>query len=161
MAPRIPPSLKWLIDKRARLDGEIKKTRESLKNAQFLIDELKQLECDLAAIDRALGLHEIPVQLEDIMPIKSQYVRLNLPHGELTKSILLCLRLRGGGPVTTTEFASFIIARHADLEIADEMSKAELNKSVRYRLKNLCRQGLIERNHPLKGASEGVWSLAE
>lgn len=160
MSPRIPPSLKWLIDKRARLDGEIKKTRESLQKAQLLIDELKQLECDLAAIDRTLGLHEIHVQTDDIPPIKSHYARINLPRGELTRSILLCLRLRGE-PVSTTEIATFIMVRHKNLEIKNEMSRSELGESVRYRLKDLCRQGVVQRNHPLKGASEGMWSLAE
>lgn len=51
MAPKIPSSLKWLIDKCARLDAEIKKTRASLSSAKQLIEELSKLEDDLAAID--------------------------------------------------------------------------------------------------------------
>ena len=33
MSNRIPPSLSWLIDKRARIDGEMKKTQKSLDRA--------------------------------------------------------------------------------------------------------------------------------
>lgn len=93
MTPKIPSSLKWLIDKRARLEGGIKKTRASLATAKQLIEELSKLEEDLAAIDRSLGLHDIQIQIEHIQPIRSHYVRIKLPRGELTKSILLCLRL--------------------------------------------------------------------
>ncbi|MCU6434481.1 hypothetical protein LPB67_11930 [Undibacterium sp. Jales W-56] len=40
MANRIPPSLKWLIVKRARLDSESKKTEAALKRSQRLLEEL-------------------------------------------------------------------------------------------------------------------------
>lgn len=52
-------SLNWLIDKRARLDGEIQKTEQSLLKAKGLIGELSKLKESLAAIDHALSLHEI------------------------------------------------------------------------------------------------------
>lgn len=57
MTPKIPSSLKWLIDKRARLQGEIQKTRASLATAKQLIEELSKLEADLVAIDHSLRLH--------------------------------------------------------------------------------------------------------
>lgn len=74
MTPKIPSPLKWLIDKRVRLAGEIRKTRSALATAKQLIEELSKLEDDLAAIDRSLGLHEIQIQVDYIQPIRSHYV---------------------------------------------------------------------------------------
>jgi hypothetical protein len=160
MTSKIPSSLKWLIDKRARLDGEIKKTRASLTSAKQLIEELSKLEDDLAAIDRSLGLHEIQVEVEHIQPIRSHYVRVKLPHGELTKSILLCLRLREGVPARMTEIVAFIEARHGDLS-ASVGSREVFHRSVHNRLKNLCREGRLRRHHPLTSNSNGLWGLSD
>lgn len=160
MAPKIPSSLKWLIDKRARLDAEIKKTWASLSSAKQLIEELSKLEDDLAAIDRSLGLHEIKVQLEHIQPVRSHYVRVDLPRGELTRSILLCLRLREGAPARMGEIVSFIEARHGDLS-ASVSNRAVFHRSVHNRLKALFREGRLKRHHPPSSNTEGLWSLAD
>jgi hypothetical protein len=116
MANKIPPSLKWLIDKRARLDGEIKKTEAAVKRTQHLIEELSTIKADLAAIDRALRLHDLQVDVDVIQPIRNQYVRTNVPYGELTRTIFLCLRLHEGRPVSTDRLVEFVAARFADLQ---------------------------------------------
>lgn len=56
------------------------------------MEELSKLKESLVAIDHALSLHEIKIDVSLIQPIQSKHVRVNLPYGELTKSILLCLR---------------------------------------------------------------------
>ncbi|HMN13634.1 MAG TPA: hypothetical protein PKD55_15050 [Bellilinea sp.] len=160
MSQRIPSSLKWLIDKRARIDAEIKKTRASLKTAEALIKELSVLEVDLAAIDRSLGLHEIKIEVENIPPIRSNYVRIKLPHGELTRSILLCLRLKEGTPASMSTIAAFVEARHADLT-AEKECRTALHRTIHYRLKNLCRSGVLQRHHPAETNGEGLWSLKD
>ncbi len=160
MVPKIPSSLKWLIDKRARLDAEIKKTQASLTSAKQLIEELSKLEDDLAAIDRTLGLHEIKIEVEHIHPVRSHYVRVNLPRGELTRSILLCLRLREGAPARMGEIVSFIEARHGDLN-ALVGNRAVFHRSVHNRLKALFREGRLKRHHPPSSNKEGLWSLAD
>lgn len=160
MASRIPPSLSWLIDKRARLAAEVEKTRASIAEAQRLIKEFKVIERDLAAVDLSLKLHEIQVDLEAIAPIASQYLRIQLPRGELTRSIFLCLQLRGNQPTKFSEIVSFIIARHADLSQSTKTDRKDLNKSVHYRLKNLAREGKLCRHHSADDNKEGIWSLA-
>lgn len=159
MAPRIPPSLAWLIDKRARLDAELRKTRASLSKAQSLIDDLASLEESLAAIDKTLSLHDIKVDVENIAPIRSHYVRVKIPHGELTKSILLCLRLREGNPVRKSEIVSFIEGRFSDLGAPSE-KKSVLAQSVGNRLTGLFRKGLLVRHHPPETSEEGLWSIS-
>jgi hypothetical protein len=159
MTPKIPSSLKWLIDKRARLDAEIAKTRASLSNAKKLVKELAELERDLAAIDRSLGMHEIQVDLENIAPIRSHYVRINLPRGELTKAIYQYLRLRNGGPASMTEITAFIENKYRHL-IDTPMNRMRLHNSVHNRLKSLYREGKLHRHHEWHSNRAGVWSLA-
>lgn len=160
MSTRIPPSLSWLIDKRARLDAEIKKTEKSLIKAKGLIEELSNLKENLAAVDKTLSLHDIPIDINLIKPMRSQYIRIKLPHGELTRSILLCLRLNQGDHlVTTSEIAAFIVARNADLAAQPE-HRSQLSLSLHNRLKGLAREGVIQRHHPLFTNADGLWSLA-
>lgn len=158
MTPKIPSSLKWLIDKRARLDGEIQKTRASLSTAKRLLDELRELEESLAAIDRSLGMHEIQIEIENIPTIRSHYVRINLPRGELTRSIFLCLKLNEGAPIRMSQFVDFIAARYADIDATKE-TRAKLSRSVHNRLKTLYHEGKLQRHHPADSNEEGLWSL--
>lgn len=160
MSSRIPSSLNWLIDKRARLDAEIRKTEISLAKAKGLIGELSALRSHLEAIDRTLELHEVKIDVNLIESVRSHYVRVKLPYGELTRSILMCLRLHEGErPVSTSEIVSFIAARHADLDVQPER-RVRLTLSVHNRMKSLVRNGVIKRHHPLKSNANGLWSLA-
>lgn len=159
MSTRIPPSLKWLIDKRARLDAEIKKTDASLAKAKVLIKELAALKKDLKAIDHTLSLHEIQVDLALIQPVKTNHKRVDLPHGELTRCILECLRKNSGTrPVPKSEIDSFILSRHPHLASGHEQ-RVQLYQSIHSRLKNLAAEGVIQRHHNLVTCTEGLWSL--
>ncbi len=110
----------------------------------------------LASIDQTLDLHEIKVDPRYIPTIRSHDIRVNLPHGELTRGILLYLRLNEGHPSTTYEITSFVAARYADLN-AESTDYSSLKVSVRYRLKNLRRSGIVKGHH--KDNSGGLWSL--
>lgn len=161
MTPKIPSSLKWLIDKRARLDAEIKKTEASISKVKNLVTELTKLKDSLAAIDHTLEMHEIKVDIDLIRPVRSHYVRVNLPYGSLTKSILMCIRLnQEEGPVSTSQIVSFITARHADLDVKPE-KRVKLNQSVHNRLKILSREGVLKRHHDKKTNKEGLWTLED
>jgi hypothetical protein len=160
MANRIPPSLKWLIDKRARISGEIEKTRRSLERAQSLIDELEDLETKLKAIDTTLEMHDIPVDTSLIQPIKSKYYRLKIPHGELTKSILTCIKLYGeNAPVSKATIMNFVITRHFDFD-ADTVALTQVALSVKRRLGNLYHEGYIVRHHSPITSDDGLWTLS-
>lgn len=156
--PRLPSSLKWLIDQRARVAGEIEKIERLAAKCQRLLDEVRPLQDLLAAIDQTLGLHDIVVDVSLIQSIKSHDVRINLPHGELTRSILLCLRINDGIPMSTDALTAFVAARYADLE-GTAIPVATLRRSVRYRLKNLCREGLVVSTHTHGSRQAGFWSL--
>jgi hypothetical protein len=161
VTPKIPSSLKWLIDKRARLEAEVRKTEASIGRAKSLIEELSSLKDSLAAIDQTLGMHEIRIDINLIQPVRSHYVRVNLPYGVLTRTILMCLRLRAGeGPVSMSEIVSFIEARYADLSVQPKR-RLTLSRAVHNRLKNLFHRGVIQRHHSPDENKEGLWTLAE
>lgn len=149
-----------MIDLRARLDGEIKKAELATKRVTRLLDELKRVQNDLSAVDRTLGLHDIKVELALIQPVLSHTVRINVPYGELTRSVLLCLRLNPDRPVRTSGVVAFVAARCADLE-APQQDTQKLYASVRHRLKNLVQDGVVERHHPMTGSAEGMWTIAK
>jgi hypothetical protein len=95
---RTPPSLKWLIDKRSRLLGEIakyegtdqvKKAQAELKQAQYRLTYEKSirpkiisvLQSELEAIDIALGLHEVRIDPRIIPETRTYDVARKLPYG--------------------------------------------------------------------------------
>lgn len=157
--PRLPSSLKWLIDRRARVAGEIEKIEALLSKCRRLADELDTLRQLLSSIDQTLALHDAAVDVSLIQTVRSHDVRINLPHGELTRGILMCLKLHEGKPVSTDAVTAFIAARYADLDVTPS-SATELRESVRYRLKNLGRQRLVTRLRLAGGDRKGVWTLA-
>lgn len=160
MANRIPSSLNWLIDKRARIAGEIEKTRRSLHKAQELIKGLEGLETKLKAIDTTLELHHIKIDISLVENIESRHLKLNIPHGELTKSILICLRIYGETtPVSKSRIVDFVIARHFDNN-ANETTYAQIADSVKYRLRGLYKEGKVTRHHSEISNDLGSWSLA-
>jgi hypothetical protein len=159
--PRLPSSLKWLIDRRGRIDGEIKKIEASLAECRRLAEDLDRLKDLLASVDQTLSLHDIRIDPIYIPTIRSHEVRVNLQYGELTRGILLFLRLNQGQAVTTSEITSFIALRYAELN-TESISFAQLKSSVRYRLKSICRTGTIQRHHTHHtGRRDGEWSLAD
>lgn len=158
MNARLPSSLKWLIDKRARLDAELKRTEESARRARSLLAELEELRATLKAVDETLKLHEIQVDLENIQPVRSHYRRLKLPRGTLTAAIMNALSATRGGTLTTTEIVFAVVKQCPALDNG-VVSQRQVKESVRYRLKDLKERGVVVAHHSMSYASIGVWSL--
>lgn len=158
--PRLPSSLKWLIDRRARVAGEIARIEASLAKCQRLAEELKPLKDLLESVDQTLSLHDIAIDVSQIPLIRSKSVRVNLPYGAVTHAILTCLKVNDGMPVTTDEVATFVAVRNIDLT-SDPCSMHELREAVRRRLKDMCRLGMIGRRHKALGNETGQWVLKE
>lgn len=182
---RTPPSLKWLIDKRARLLGEINKLEKShdkmLEDAkkQIITAEnslehakrklafaesavpmmIESMRNDLQAVDNTLGLHEIQINPDIIPPIRTQDSERHSDHGAMTRAIFERLKLAGGQSVSTFEFTDYVaIAIGLDLT---ENNYQEFRKKLSWRLKNLCTEGKIRRLHQAKGAIVGRWALSD
>ena len=172
MSARIPPSLKWLIDKRARLTGKIaaaekairkktcveKRLSKYLDNIAVLEKELPKLQEDLAGIDRALTLHDIQVNVEYIHPISPRSAKIQLPYGVLTQTLLAFLRLSQGEPLSTDALTIMLMKRFTHLQGETEQDFHKLRKSVRHRLKSLANDQIIVRA-PNTSSRETRWAL--
>ncbi len=150
-------NLNLLIRHRARIAQEIAATREQISAVRRQIRDLKKIRADLAAIDRTLGLHDIQVDPEDIIPVHNKYKRLNLPHGEMSLCIYAVIRANGG-PTTRTSIYEYIATKHADL-VADAQAAKDVKRSLHDRLKALARQGRLVRHHKGLGSEDGIWSF--
>lgn len=161
MANRIPPSLNWLIDKRARVAGEIAKCKRSLKDAKTLLKDIEDLQIKLEAIDTTLDLHDIKVDISLITPIESKDLRISIPYGQMRKSILTCIRLyQENGPVSRDLIERFLINRHVDFQ-GDKVDRLKFKRIVHNALKNLYHSGYLVRHHSPQTSSVGLWTLSE
>jgi len=182
-APPTPSSLKWLINRRARLDGEIHKfeQQEVLRKAQAQskIESIRQqldsavqaeelqlnfhriaiqsLQRDLDATDLLLRQHEVPIDPSIIKRVRSHDNLSIADHGFYTSCIYECLRLNPDRPCTATIVASFIAAK-SDAPFEGPVF-SELRYRIRQRMKYLAWQGKITRVPNQVGSLEGRWRL--
>jgi len=180
MTVRIPSSLKWLINRHARLLSEISRVEKELcenqKAHRQLLQEnkkieavsssnldarkayLQQLRTDIKAIDSTLLLHDIPINPEIIKPLKTQSSPRLLQFGEMTRLIFSCLKFAGGEFRLTSEIFAFVITNCRRKLTEDEQ------KYLRFRLGKrlvaLRSKGLIKNVNQAKSNYEGRWELA-
>lgn len=173
---RTPPSLKWLIDKRARLLGEITKREHTnnkvIESAETALEQAKYrltyersvkprilsaLREELAAIDIALGLHEVKIDPDIIPEVRTQDDPRKLPYGDITRTIFECLKLAGNIPISTTDISMFVAIKN-DVDTPGEAFRA-LRKSVASRLKNLRLDGKVERVTAERFVLDPTWKL--
>lgn len=158
MSNRIPPSLVWLIDKRARIDGEMKKTQQSLERLTRLLARLETAEKRLAALDAEIANHPLSLEPKKSGTYATQHHRrLPLPKGELTRCIMECLGQANGNPVTRAEMLEFIFARYPQFNSADYYRRW-IWDVVKARLKILVERGVAQRHHDRRTHVAGVWS---
>jgi hypothetical protein len=164
MSTRIPSSLAWLIDKRARLVGKIQKASKIIDQAHELAIERIKMRDDLAAIDRALEMHDIQIDAECIPPIAPRkHQRIRLSHGELTRVLLQFLRESGREPLSTDALTMMLIERCVNLQesppdpLALQITFRRLRLSVRYRLKALASDAVIARAPCASGSRAARW----
>ena len=180
-----PSSLKWLINKRARLLGQIEKTKNLtpvINTTQQLMDEahskyiefkelhgyylglkekLPLLKKQLKAIDIAFDMHDIKINKDYVQPIKPSFNikshTYKTRHGEITRSIFEYLRIKGRS-ASTGEIALFIIEKNSfDAPMAIVLP-VFIDK-VGSRLNALTAQGKIMRLHDPKIGKQGEWQL--
>lgn len=158
MTARIPSSLKWLVEKRKRLHGELIYIREKVE--VLLAQETskqKKLEADIDALDRIIGLHEINVDPSKLPSITVYQKRHSFKYGELTRLIYKCLGESEGNGLTTRQITDYVQLQK-NFDIASKSAYKELQLSIRYRLKALRRDGRLI-NNTING--KVLWYLNE
>ncbi len=121
--------------------------------------EVMEIEKDLAAIDKVLGLHEVKVALDYISPIRSCYFkRTFFRYGQLSAVILECLKKKSGKPVHISEILEFAKSKHPNT--FTEQTSSRFHMAVRSACNRLCRTGMLVRQHsPDKSFKGGYWCL--
>jgi len=159
MEDRIPSSLKWLVNKRSRIHGEILKAENEAKKWLEQHERgINKLQNDLQAIDHTLGLHEIFINPDDIQPIRSHRNKRKLKYGTVTKLIYEYLGNASNHKPTTTEITIFI-ANESNLELSDHSDFLDFRHVVRKRLKALRQKGKINSAEFKHNNDERKWYL--
>lgn len=159
----IPPSLKWLIDKHARISGEIIVIEKKLSKVSHLLTELTKLKKDLESVATALNLHEINVDVENIKPIRPHRpnrVPLKFRRGEINNLIMKYMISRyGGAYVTKAEIIDHIRKKHFEIDSTPIPYKqlARLSSQV---LSRLYRAKKVIRQHNPVTSKFGSWELS-
>jgi hypothetical protein len=163
MSYKIPPSLNWLIDKRARIAGEIIRINKKLIHVQALIDRLKELESNLGSIDKSLMLHEIQIDINNIKPIRphrNYNSHSKFPRGYQQKIILRYLISEfNNSPIPKTQIVYFFIKKHLEYDPVP-LSYNVASTITSQVLARLYRKGKVTKFHSPKTTKAGSWSLA-
>lgn len=182
---KIPSALKWLLDRRARLLGELQKVnkrfdvREALlqneqgtlekrlelvKNRLARVQNLRvhvpaQLQSKLKAIDEAILQHNAMVDVDLVTPRTSQDSAWYLPHGAMSRYILRALREAKGQVLTTDEIAIFVATEGGLQLIPDQYSPFKI--AVRRRMRGMLIAGLLQRVSIGKNSIESRWAAID
>lgn len=144
----------WLIRTRAVHQGRLD---QLLKLQSELTQQVAVIESELAAIDAVIPFHEVKVDPSGIAGVQPRSKRL-VPHGQMTKVVLRCLKDAKGRAIHTEEVSQFF-AREVGVDLG-QYGTAAMNIRVRTRLKVLCNEGLVRRHHiGATGSATGSWSL--
>jgi len=115
MSTRIPSSLKWLIDKRARIAGKIKYQKKNLSQTEKVIEKLQG---HLDALDNTLELHDMKICGNEIQDIRYTSSKRLIPYGKMTRLIYEYLGA-SDTPKSTSEVADYVF-KNANIKIESE-----------------------------------------
>jgi hypothetical protein len=155
---RIPPSLSWLINKRARLLGEINSARKNL--SEYIAAEEERIASlieSLKNLDGTMKMHEIQIDPNLISAKKTNNAKKYLPHGGYTKLILDSLRQAHPTAIGTDDLTLILMKVINNPELTFE----ELRPIFKQRLKEMSRKGMIiavHKDSPTWNA-KGLWKL--
>ncbi|NQD37789.1 hypothetical protein HPT27_12200 [Permianibacter sp. IMCC34836] len=157
MRTRTPPTLFWLLDKRARLSGKIAYIEDKLQTFAVLAEKAQRLKKDLEVIDHTISLYEIPVDPTMVQPIKPILNSRLLAWGRMTRAIYMCLASDKEKAFKVLEIATFVI--HNEGVEFSEVEFVEFRKAIRHRLRNLLRDGKVTRLNGREGLRDPYWQF--
>lgn len=159
MTYKIPPSLNWLIDKHARISGEIIRIKKRLTRVSLLVDRLKELEKNLEAVNASLKLHEIQIDESNIKPIRPSKRKSNFPWGEQQRIIFKIIKTNSiDGPVSKIKVMEQLAQEHLQYG-SSELSDQELRRITSQGLNRLAKDGLVIRIHDKITNEYGHWTI--
>lgn len=170
---RTPPDIKWLLNERAALAGEIEKARlkqatlahkrerlqkqlAGLMNAmeRSRVDQARS-QASLDALDATMGLVN-----EDVNPYAGgaiwAWAGKYGVRGGLRDFVARVLEVAAPEPVTTTVLMN-LAARQFGLVLNTHTERRNFNKSVSGALTSLVKRRLVEPLHSREQGSHGLW----
>ncbi|MEA9479271.1 hypothetical protein VC290_02420 [Xanthomonas campestris] len=146
MTWRTPSSLKWLIVKHSRLQGEVELLRREAEELDSQVvaqrQRLERAEKNLLAIETSLGMHEVQVDVGDIAAVIPHVNQPIYRHGDLTRNLYAALRIAGDW-LTTGELVERLTGH--TYENCDRKLYERIRRSFRKRLTSLVSKGSVER----------------
>ncbi|MFB9038298.1 hypothetical protein ACULL3_02340 [Xanthomonas arboricola pv. corylina] len=146
MTWRTPSSLKWLIVKHSRLQGEIELLHREAAELDVQViahrQRLEKAERSLLAIETSLGMHEVQVDVAEIAAVRPHVNRACFRHGDLTRNLYATLKMAGDW-LTTGELVERLTG-HTH-ENCDRQLYERVRRSFRKRLTSLVLRGAAER----------------
>lgn len=133
-ARKTPESLCWLIKHRQWLDDRIRRLEKALPASP----DLAPLREQLAAIDTAMRLHEIQVDLTLLKPVRKN-AALIAPYGAMKRQVLAYLRRNRGAPRAAVLVTVFV----RDALKLDVRDTERIHRRVVQELHQLRREGLV------------------
>ena len=104
-------------------------------------------------MDATIQLHEILIDPTKIAPIRVYRDRSDFQYGEMTRLIYSFLAEAQSSGLTTSQVVDLMIAKKGFI-ISDKNDYLDLRERIRCRLKNLFRNGRIDK---VKSATITVW----
>lgn len=146
MTWRTPSFLKWLIVKHSRLQGELMLLERQATELDIQVakhrQRLEDARQSIVAIERALTLHDIKVDPDDIARVVPNTNEPLYKYGDLTRKIYAALRVTEGWMSTAD------VVEHATgfrCGACDSKFYEGLRRTYRRRLRALTARGCVER----------------
>lgn len=176
-APPTPSSLTWLINRHARLQGELIKLDKRADSEISALDAMRTnlatqerriasahlckaaWQTELEALQLLLSRHEIPISADLISPVRERENVAIAKHGQITSSIFEAVsKLQSGAPSTTEVACHVQICLGLDF---DQSEFAKFRDRIRQRLKHLAWEGRLIRVGNKGRYLEQRWSLPD
>jgi hypothetical protein len=154
---KIPPTLKWLAEKRARVAGELGHRERRL---QCVEAEVVGLRADLAALDKALFLYDRSVNAQSIEPI-SAWAGNYGTRGSLMEFLSSLVEASAPSPISTRELTQKTMERFTLVFETEILLTRWKHNSLLSALKRLVNAGKVELLPRAKVGHSGSWRWVE
>ncbi len=160
MPKSTPSSLKWLIDKQARLAGRLANAESKREVLRAQLDTLKtditELKRQISLVQGAMTLHDIQINPSDLQPIRPHQGRL-MKGGRMSQIIMKTVASASERKASTPAILDAILGQLPYELTLDEHLRIQAR--VQVRLCQLVNEGRLVRRETGHRKMPRVWEL--
>ena len=154
---KLSPTHKWLVEKRARVQGALEhRTRALQLTVARAEPKLEKLRKDVEALDIALQIYDSKFTGESLPPVHAWQGKYG-KRGALKAFMSDVLRQRSKTPIQTDELVMLIIDRFGLTFDGAITRRSWVTNTVLRELKRLVHAGLVEPLHTGQSGAVGQW----